>query len=118
MPLLNIRTSVPVLMPEQTKSLQLECSQIISEDIGKSLDFVMILIDTNQSIYFASNDDLPAAYLELKNIGTMSPELTNLLANKLCNKVKEVIGVPENRVYIEFQESARHHWGWNGKNFA
>ena len=35
----------------------------------------------------------------------------------LTNALVESFDVSASRIYIEFQESARHHWGWNGKTF-
>ena len=117
MPLLKITMSIPNLNAEQTSLLQAECSSIISKEIGKSLDFIMVLLEFNQTIYFAQNAKHPAAYLELKNVGQLVPELTNRLSDCLSRTVNSATEIPLDRIYIEFQESARHHWGWNGKTF-
>jgi phenylpyruvate tautomerase PptA (4-oxalocrotonate tautomerase family) len=59
----------------------------------------------------------PSIYVEIKNVGVLSPEVTSELTEKLTSILIENTEAPASRIYIEFQNSERHMWGWNGKTF-
>ena len=47
----------------------------------------------------------------------LDPEVTSDLACKLTDLIESTLNISPTRVYIEFQQSERHLWGWNGKTF-
>lgn len=55
--------------------------------------------------------------LEVKNIGKMTPEQTKSMSQDFCQEIKDKLGVPPNRIYIEFANAERSLWGWNGGTF-
>ena len=118
MPLLKIQTNLPVLAESDLLLIQEKGSQILSEEIGKSIDFVMVLCEAGGNIYFSGNSNEPAAFIEIKNVGTLSSSLSSSITQKLCSLLENVLSIPPSRCYLEFQESERHLWGWNGKTFA
>ena len=118
MPLLNIQTNLPELSESDLILIQEEGSQILSEEIGKSIDFVMVLCEAGRNIYFSANSTEPAAFIEIKNVGALSSSLSSSITQKLSVLLKRVLSIPPSRCYLEFQESERHLWGWNGKTFA
>ena len=71
-----------------------------------------------ESISFALEAKTPAAYIEVKNVGKLGKDLTRKISCKITDLIHEKLGVPASRTYIEFQESERHLWGWNGKTFG
>ena len=92
-------------------------SLILSEEIGKSQEFVMILFETDHSIYFSGSTE-PSAYGEIKNVGTLIPEVTKKISHRLSMLLEDKLSIPTHRCFLEFQESSRHLWGWKGKTFA
>ena len=60
----------------------------------------------------------PCAYAEIKNVGKLDATLTDSLSNRISSMISECLNIEKDRIYIEFQESERHLWGWNGKTFA
>lgn len=85
--------------------------------MGKSLDFVMVLIESGVQISFGREAG-PVAYIEVKNVGELASGVTTKLSQRLSALVECELSIPKDRIYIEFQESKRQHWGWNGKTFA
>ena len=56
-------------------------------------------------------------YIEFKNVGDLSPEMTTRLSALIADLFEKVIDLNPSRMYIEFQPTERHLWGWNGKTF-
>ena len=102
---------------EQLNQLTAVLSKILSSVLGKSEDFIMVIFQKTESQSFGCDLSLPSLYAEVKNVGFISTEISNQLSMDLTNALVESFDVSASRVYIEFQESARHHWGWNGKTF-
>ena len=75
----------------------------------------MVKIAKNSHMVFAGTEN-PLAYLELKSID-LNEEQTPALSQALCELVGEYCGIAQDRVYIEFSNSKRSMWGWNGKTF-
>lgn len=117
MPLLKIQISHPSVSESSSSTLQSEGAAIISQEIGKSLDFVMVLVEVGASASFGGKS-LPVAYLEVKNVGELIPKVTSSLAQRLSALIVDELSIPKDRIYIEFQESERRLWGWNGETFA
>ena len=117
MPLLQIKTNTGSVSPDLRSELQAKTAAILAEEIGKSLDFVMVIIETGKDIYFAGRAE-PACYMEIKNVGTLPAETTEKISQRLSLLIKDKLSVNPNRCFLEFQESSRHHWGWNAKTFA
>ncbi len=114
MPFLKITTNQT--LDDTTRATLLgEASARVAEALGKPERYVMVELADGRPMLFAG-DDAPLAYLELKSIGL--PEgATPALSDALCDLVGERLGIPADRVYIEFSNAARHLWGWNGTTF-
>ncbi len=78
----------------------------------------MVMLHLDQSMSFALDEGSDCPYLEVKNVGELKPDLTSKISSLLTDLVSSNLRVPANRVYIEFQESQRHLWGWNGGTFG
>jgi len=116
MPLANI------YLPEGFESAQLDqvsksISQILSTALNKSEDYIMTVFQETKYQSFANNHTDPSVYLEIKNVGELTPDLTSVLAPKLTKVFHSTLNISPSRMYIEFQQSERHLWGWNGKTF-
>lgn len=112
MPTLIIKTNAPV---ENSDALLQAASRTVAEMLGKPERYVMILIEPVPALCFAG-ETTPAAYLELKSLG-LPESRTAELSHTLCTLVGEQLGVPADRVYVEFASPARHLFGYNGATF-
>ena len=59
----------------------------------------------------------PSCYVEVKNIGTFTPEQTSKLSAQIAKRLHAALGVAADRVYIEFADARAHLWGWDGGVF-
>lgn len=114
MPYLLLRTNQQCT--EQSKQQLLSrLSTVTAEALGKPERYVMVSLEDDRDMRFAG-DDTPCAYLELKSIGLPEAQTAGLSAT-LCQLVNSELGIPLERIYIEFADAARHMWGWNGATF-
>jgi phenylpyruvate tautomerase len=118
MPLLQINLTIPCMPKVVLEQIHKLGAEILTEQIGKSIEYVMVLIRTGESISFALDTKTPAAYIEVKNVGEIGKGLSGAITEKITNLIHIKTGVATNRIYIEYQESERHHWGWDGKTFG
>jgi len=112
MPLLTLNTNQSI--DDSTRVCQ-KLSGLTADILGKPESYVMVLVQDNQSMTFAGTDE-PTALLQLKSLGLPEDQTTELSQN-LCTLVNELLGIPTNRIYIEFSSPARHFWGWDKRTF-
>ena len=117
MPFLKIQVSSPSISETSSSALQSDGASIISQETGKSLDFVMVLVESGAKVSLGGKGS-PVAYIEVKNVGELPSAVTTKLSQRLSALVGRELSIPKDRMYIESQESKRHHWGWDGKTFA
>jgi phenylpyruvate tautomerase len=113
-PLLKIETNQP-LTAEQRQELLRQASARAAQVLGKPERYVMVSLSHNPDMLFAG-EDAPLAYLELKSIG-LPGQRTGDLSAALCALLEERLGIPAERIYIEFTDAERHLWGWDGGTF-
>lgn len=114
MPMLKITTN-SVLDPGKKKALATEASRTVADILGKPERYVMISVEENPAMLFGGSDD-PLAYLELKSIGLPAGQ-TGEFSATLCGLLGDQLGLPPDRIYIEFADAARNMWGWKGGTF-
>lgn len=115
MPLLKITTSMPAARDDG--KLLANLSQLCADRLGKPEAYVMTAIEHPSLMTFGGTTE-PACYVELKNIGRFSPELTEQLSAELCERLSSGLGVAKNRIYIEFTDAEGYLWGHDGETFG
>ena len=110
MPYVNISTSKKI---ENKNKLLDEISTLISSLTKKSKRFVMAKFEDNANLYF--NDESPCCYFEIKSIGSLNP---SEMANPICSFIHEKMGIPIDKIYINFYDVPPEMWGWNGRTFG
>jgi len=114
MPYLSIRTNV-MMDDAGQKTLLKKASQTVASVLGKPESYVMVNLDSGNTMLFAGSD-APLAYLQLKSLGL--PEArTSDFSQTLCELMQTELGIEPGRVYIEFAGPERHMWGWNRGTF-
>ena len=112
MPVLKIQTNSEVL--DKAKLME-NAADLLSNVLGKPLQYIMVIIDTNSDMLFAGTRE-PLAYVELKSIG-LSQNRTSEISAELCRFIESELNVAQNRIYIEFADAQRNMFGWNGGTF-
>jgi phenylpyruvate tautomerase PptA (4-oxalocrotonate tautomerase family) len=117
MPLIKIQTSAPVPAKNQVEAMLKDLSAKLAKHTGKPESYVMTAFEGEIPMTFAGTTD-PVCYIEIKSVGTMKPEQTQAMSQDFCQEINQKLGVPQNRIYIEFADAKGYMWGWNGKTFG
>jgi phenylpyruvate tautomerase len=115
MPLLSVFTSKPA--PLNTDSFLKSLSTLLAHELGKPESYVMTSLHAETPMTFAGTTE-PACFASLKSIGTFTPADTHRLSALLCSALSKGLGIPTNRVYLEFSNPPGHLWGHDGDTFA
>lgn len=117
MPLIKVQTSSPAPDPAQATALLKQLSASLASHVGKPEAYVMTALEPGVAMTFGGTTD-PVCYVEVKNIGTFSPSQTKAMSQDFCQQIATSLGVPSNRIYIEFTNATGTLWGWNGSTFG
>ena len=119
MPLLKLETTV-VLTDEKRKALLASLSKIVAETIGKPEQYVMVTIGPAAipAAILMSGKPGDAAFVDVRGIGGLSGDVNRQLSQKVCRLLNESLGVPQERVYLNFIEVEAGNWGWKGNTFG
>ncbi len=115
MPLLKLETTV-VLNDEKQKDLLARLSGMVAETIGKPEEYVMVTVSSSAILMSGQAGD--AAFVDVRGIGGLSANVNRQLAQKICRLLNQSLGVPPDRVYLNFTEVEASNWGWDGKTFG
>ena len=110
MPFLNISTSV--MIDDKKKFLE-EITILISSLTGKPMKFIMAKLEDKSEIYFG--DESPCCYIDIKSIGSLNP---SKMTKPISSLIFEKIGIPRERIYINFEDVPASMWGWNDSTFG
>ena len=114
MPLLKVYSSCK-LSSSVYEPLSSSLSSTVASTLGKSEDFIMVIFQHTIFQSFGSNAEEPSVYIEFKNVGNLSPDITTRLSGIISELFAKFTDLDPSRMYIEFQPTERHLWGWNGK---
>ena len=116
MPLITIRTNAHPDESTSTTLLQ-ACSSQIADLLGKPEQYVMTLLETVPAMTM-SGSPAAACLLEVRSVGTITPDQARAMSQALCALTKEHLGVPSSRVYINFEGFSGSMWGYDGRTFG
>ncbi|MGP8199316.1 MAG: phenylpyruvate tautomerase MIF-related protein [Limisphaerales bacterium] len=115
MPLLKLETTV-VLPEDKRQALLASLSKIVAETVGKPQQYVMVT--ASQAAMQMSGSPGDAALVEVRSIGGLSGDVNKKISQKICKLLGDSLGVPQNRIYLNFTDVGASHWGWNGDTFG
>lgn len=117
MPFIKVQTSIQ--SPEATKveGLLKMLSGKLSQHLSKSESYVMTAFEPEVPMTFGGTTE-PVCYLEIKSVGSMTSAQTKDMSADFCQEISSALGVPMNRIYIEFADAKGAMWGWNGSTFG
>ena len=117
MPMINIFSSAPPLeQAARTKLLQ-RLSALLAEKLGKDERYVMAALEPRADMTFGGSL-APSCYAEFKNVGQLVPYEIEHLSDVLCTELARGLGLPRDRVYIEFTNNDGALWGHDGGTFG
>jgi len=115
MPLLKVETTV-VLSEEKRKVLLGSLSKAVAATIGKPEQYVMVTASLSSILMSGKAGD--AAFVDFRSIGGLNGEVNRQLAQQVCKLLSDSLGIPPDRVYLNFTDLAAGCWGWNGSTFG
>ena len=115
MPLLKLETTV-VVGDEKQQALLASLSKILAETTGKPEGYVMVTLDHAAMLMAGKSGD--AAFVDIRGLGGLSGEVNRQLSQKVCRLLHESLGVPLDRIYLNFTELDAGNWGWKGNTFG
>jgi phenylpyruvate tautomerase len=115
MPLLKLETTV-VLTEDKRHALLASLSKIVAETIGKPQQYVMVA--TSQAAMRMSGNSSDAAFVDVRSIGGLTSDVKQKLSQMVCKLLNDALGIPQNRIYLNFTEVEAGNWGWNGSTFG
>mmetsp|Transcript_9108 Transcript_9108/g.27408 ORF Transcript_9108/g.27408 Transcript_9108/m.27408 type:complete len:117 (+) Transcript_9108:129-479(+) len=115
MPSLLITSSVDV---DESKKLEMlkEGSKILSEAIGKPESYCMVSFQ-KATMIFGGTDDA-CAIVRVVSLGGLNQAVNREITARTSDLLEKYCGVQKNRMYVEFTDSKRDFFGFNGKTFA
>jgi phenylpyruvate tautomerase len=117
MPLIQIYTSAPAPTAPAKDALLADLSRLLAQTFGKPERWCMTCLLPNLCMTFGGQST-PACFVAVRNVGTMTPDLTEGLSAGVCERLARALNVAADRIYIEFGDVEGHLWGWNGGTFA
>ncbi|QSJ15363.1 hypothetical protein JYQ62_26435 [Nostoc sp. UHCC 0702] len=117
MPLIKVQTSVSAVQKAEVEAMLLSLSAKLAKHLGKPESYVMTAFEPGIAMTFAGTTD-PVCYVEVKSIGSMKPDQTEAMSQDFCQQINQTLGVPKNRIYIEFADALGAMWGWNATTFS
>jgi phenylpyruvate tautomerase PptA (4-oxalocrotonate tautomerase family) len=115
MPLLKLETTV-VLSEDKRQALLASLSKTVAETIGKPQQYV--LVAASQAAMQMSGSPGEAAFVDVRSIGGLTGEVNRKLSQKVCQLLHDALGIPQNRIYLNFTDVEASQWGWNGSTFG
>ncbi|WP_017318894.1 phenylpyruvate tautomerase MIF-related protein [Mastigocladopsis repens] len=117
MPLIKVQTSVSAPLGEEVEAMLKSLSAKLARHTGKPESYMMTAFEAGVPMTFGGTTD-PVCYIEIKSVGTMKPDQTQAMSQDFCQEINKALGVPQNRIYIEFADAKGAMWGWNGTTFG
>ncbi len=59
-----------------------------------------------------------AAFVDIRSIGGLSGDVNRKLSQQVCKLLKDSLGLPPDRVYLNLTNVDAGNWGWNGSTFG
>jgi phenylpyruvate tautomerase len=115
MPLIKVQTSMEIDAALGDRLLK-QLSMRLAQHTGKPEAYVMTLLE-RAAMTFGGTPD-PTCYIEIKSVGSLSPALTKTMSQDFCQQVQEILGIPSDRIYLEFSGIQGAMWGWNSSTLA
>lgn len=117
MPLIKVQTSVAAPEQAAVEELLKVLSAKLAKHLSKPESYVMTAFESGIAMTFAGTTE-GVCYVEIKSIGSMSPAQTQAMSQDFCQVINEKLGVPTNRIYLEFADAKGAMWGWNSSTFG
>jgi phenylpyruvate tautomerase PptA (4-oxalocrotonate tautomerase family) len=116
MPFVRLDTNQRI--PEEKRaSLCATLSRICAETLGKPERYVISVVQ-DQATILQGGLPGPAAFVEVRSIGGLSPPVNEALTQAICRLLAETLSIPGTRVNVNLIDMPATHWGVDGSTFG
>ncbi len=116
MPLVRLETTEE-LAPDRKASLCAALSRLCAETIGKDEEYQMAIV-ADRVTMLRSGKPGPAAFVDVRSIGGLTPKVNVFLSERICRLLREELGIPGDRVYLVMANVRADDWGHDGGTFG
>lgn len=116
MPLIRLQTTETITADQKT-SLCRKLSRACAETIGKPEGYQMAVVQDGLTISLGGKPG-PAAFVEVRSIGGLGPDVNRRLAERVCALLAESLKIPGDRVYLNMHDVPGADWGHDGGTFG
>jgi len=113
-PYATIETNAALPTPEASAELLKAVSRIVAEGLGKPERVMMTRLAPRADMTYGGSTD-PCCFISVQLVGSVESQAASDIARALTERIREALGVAEDRVFIVFGEVTRKHWGLAGK---
>ncbi|XP_043913873.1 macrophage migration inhibitory factor-like [Protopterus annectens] len=114
MPMFVVNTNAPG--SAVTDSLYEELTNELAKAMGKPEQYIAIHINPDQRMWFGGTSE-PCALCSLCSIGQIGGSRNKTYSKLLSEQLKKHLGIPSDRVYINFHDMPASNVGWSGSTF-
>ena len=115
MPLLKLQLSSR-LEGDKKATVLTALSKLLAEGLNKPEKYVMVVIEDASIIM--SGEIGPAAFVDVKSIGGLDGNVNKTMSGKLCAFLKDNLGIPTDKIFINYTDMNAGNWGWNGSTLG
>ncbi|HEY3354810.1 MAG TPA: phenylpyruvate tautomerase MIF-related protein [Polyangia bacterium] len=115
MPLIKLETTAALDDLEQ-RTLCGKLSRLAAEVIGKPEQYVQAIVQGGLTMLHGGAAG-PAAFVDVRSIGGLSPAVNRTLTERICGLLAN-LGIPSERVYLNFTDVSPSAWGHDGATFG
>lgn len=115
MPLIRIETNEEVSDQGREDVLNL-MTELVVRQLNKPREYVQILLVEKCAMAFGGTTE-PAAFVEIRSLG-LPDRKPKAISGEVCQILRENLGIEPARVFINFFDMPKAHWGWNGETFG
>src|SRR5512143_827243 len=116
MPLVTIRSAARI-DDAAVGALLSACSAKLAELLAQPEAYVMTLFDRPASMTMAGTAG-PCCLVEVRSVVKLSSDQTQAMAEAFCSILARRLGVPPNRIFMNFTDFPRTMWGFDGSTLA
>lgn len=115
MPLFTIETNVP--QNKVPADFLKTTTAVLAKTLNKPESYCSIHLKAGQEYLSFGGTSAPCGYATLMSIGELGPERNQAHSAVLFKHLKETLGIPPDRFYIQFIDAKPTEIGWNGATF-
>ncbi|GMS93724.1 hypothetical protein PENTCL1PPCAC_15899, partial [Pristionchus entomophagus] len=115
MPMVRVATNVE--MANISDDFEVKLTEVLHESMGKPRERIMIEIDGGRRLMYGAKPG-PGCQISIKSIGCLGDQMNIRHSAKVCDFIQKELGVPKDKILIEFSDLSAHQVGFNGTTVA